>query len=84
LYTGHYSYKRLCIDILNIIDRHTFKDNPFPCDPKYTGIQKRAEDTRKKFKPLTYNDIKDDPYYYIAPVIDADSGQDRDEPGRLK
>jgi hypothetical protein len=34
----------------------------------YTGLQKRAEDQRKKeFKPLTYDDIKDDPYYYHSP-----------------
>ena len=49
----------------SIIDAELVQENK--------GIQKRAEETRKgidqdrKLKPLTYDDIKDDPYYYYTP-----------------
>ena len=29
--TGYDADKQLCIGILNLIDEHTFKDNPWPC-----------------------------------------------------
>jgi len=32
----------------------------------------QAQKEQAMWKPLTYDDIKDDPYYYIAPVMEAE------------
>ena len=77
--TGYDADKQLCIGILNLIDEHTFKDTPWPCGkspiaPIIDADTNQAQQ-EKQFHPLTYDDIKDDPYYYHSPEPEVDDAR---------